>query len=170
MFEKIYARVCAAIAGEEAVLSGPRHDHRKILRLDADPKVADTTEGIGSGPPTMALAVKANWTGLRMSRPSKLKAVLLHHRLIMEGIDQDFELTEAQLSSNEPTSIRLRDLPALQHLINVTCSNLKPLERQERMEKFGWYKDKRTLRPGRVGKPGRRQRSKYPGSWEAYLD
>lgn len=172
MFEQIYAQACEAIAGVEAVSSGPGHDHRNILRLDEDPKVATTTgAGIGTGPATMALAAKANWTGLRMSRPSKLKAELLYHRLIEEGIDQNFDLTQTQLSKATP--IRLRDLEGLQDLINATC-----MKRQVRMEKIGWYKDKRTFRSGGIRKAGRRQTTKYypgakatcPVSWEAYLD
>ena len=120
-FEEIYSAACVNIAGEQALSSGPMHDHRRILRLDADRMVADTTEGRGSGPATMALAVKTRWYGPRMSRPSHLKARLRLKQLIEEGIDHDFDETEAQLNTDVAPKINTVNLQALHDLVNASC-------------------------------------------------
>lgn len=49
-YEEIWSELCIKIVGEHSVTSGPEHDHRNILRLDADPRVSDTTKHTGTEP------------------------------------------------------------------------------------------------------------------------
>lgn len=135
-FEEIYADCCTRLVGGDNVLVGSAYDHRKILRLDGNPRESNTETGVCSGPPTMAIAKMVDRirpTGMHCNLP---QSDVLWNRLLEDGIDT---YLQARLKGDLP-DMTASDLNeerriALIERIHECCSQLQDLKAARHVSK-----------------------------------